>query len=93
MIDPYVPPYWNISGVIYSYRTIPDEFIYELDYLFIQSVSSNLNGSTFQCLIIADSNSKIYRSSIGTLSVISRIVPSNGKKYNYLAIIYNYIHS
>lgn len=46
-------PEWNISGVIYHTRNLPQQFKYFNKQLIYSNVSTSSNGTTFQCVFLA----------------------------------------
>ena len=73
IVEPQMVPQWRISGELYTFMSLPKRFKVrqETFQLEIHSVSTDLNGTTFQCLVIGDYY-KIYESPVGTLTVIQK---------------------
>lgn len=63
-------PVWKINEVSYESFTVPQEYIPFPHGLLIPTISQDMNGTTFQCLVLTGHKSELQLSTIGTLYVV-----------------------
>lgn len=62
-------PAWIINGALYESLHVPAEYMPSPYGLLIPTLTSKLNGTTFQCIVSSGYNFDVYASTAGTLIV------------------------
>ena len=78
---------WVINGTHYEAFNLPENMFPVSFGLLLSYVESNLNGTTFQCIVPSDSGMVYSKSTIGTLTVEE--APQGKLNLNFYAYIHN----
>ena len=62
-----IVPTWRISGLLYTWSSLPDHHTFDGERIVIQNVDLTMNGNTYQCLIPG-----VAQSTVGLLTVLVR---------------------